>query len=197
MGYESELRGIDPARAREEATSAVVTYAERFSLHRPVVVVLSDLHWADDLVLELVDTLLDRLSSRRFVVLATARQVVEERWHPPHGRHNLVVLTLDPLTVRRRPRRCSCELAGAELGAELAKALLDRSGGNPFFLEELVTLLSDAGMVGADGRPRRPRGPRRAARHAARPRRGPPRRPHRRRAHACSTTAPCSAAAGR
>ena len=93
---------IDPARAREEATSAVVTYAERFSLHRPVVVVLSDLHWADDLVLELVDTLLDRLSSRRFVVLATARQVVEERWHPPHGRHNLVVLTLDPLTSESR-----------------------------------------------------------------------------------------------
>ena len=31
MGYESELRAIDPARAREEATSAVVTYAERFS----------------------------------------------------------------------------------------------------------------------------------------------------------------------
>ena len=30
-------------------------------------------------------------------------------------------------------------------------ALLDRSGGNPFFLEELVTLLSDAGMVNADG----------------------------------------------
>ena len=45
---------------------------------------------------------LERLSSRRFVVLATARQVVEERWHPPHGRHNLVVLTLDPLTAETR-----------------------------------------------------------------------------------------------
>ena len=150
MGYESELRAIDPARAREEATSAVVTYAERFSAHRPVVVVLSDLHWADDLVLELVDTLLDRLSSRKFVVLATARQAVEERWHPPHGRHNLVVLTLDPLTSDSA-EALLCELAGADLGAGLAKELLDRSGGNPFFLEELVTLLSDAGMVGVPG----------------------------------------------
>jgi class 3 adenylate cyclase/tetratricopeptide (TPR) repeat protein len=152
MGYESELRAIDPARAREEATSAVVTYAERFSAHRPVVVVLSDLHWADDLVLELVDTLLDRLSNRRFVVLATARQAVEERWHPPHGRHNLVVLTLDPLTSDSA-EALLCELAGADLGAGLAKELLDRSGGNPFFLEELVTLLSDAGMVGDPGHP--------------------------------------------
>lgn len=150
MGYDSELRGIEPARAREEATSAVVTYAERYSLHRPVVVVLSDLHWADDLVLELVDTLLDRLSSRRFVVLATARQVVEERWHPPHGRHNLVVVTLDPLTSESAELLLA-ELAGPELGPELTKALLARSGGNPFFLEELVTLLADAGMVGGDG----------------------------------------------
>ena len=74
-----------------------------------------------------------------------------------------------------------CELAGADLGAGLAKELLDRSGGNPFFLEELVTLLSDAGMVG-DARPHRPRGPRRPARHPPRPRRRPARRPHRRRA---------------
>ena len=44
MGYDSELLGIDAARARDEATDAVVTYAERFSLHRPVIVVLSDLH---------------------------------------------------------------------------------------------------------------------------------------------------------
>ena len=71
---------------------------------RPVVVVLSDLHWADDLVLELVDTLLERLCTRRFVVLATARRAIEERWHPPHGRHNLVVLTLDSLTRRRLGR---------------------------------------------------------------------------------------------
>jgi class 3 adenylate cyclase/tetratricopeptide (TPR) repeat protein len=149
MGYESDLRGIDANRAREEATSAVVTYADRYSMHRPVVVVLSDLHWADDLVLELVDTLLERLGSRRFVVLATARQVIEERWHPPHGRHNLVVLTLDSLTSEASSALLE-ELAGHDLGPELTKALLARSGGNPFFLEELVSLLAEAGVVGAE-----------------------------------------------
>jgi class 3 adenylate cyclase/tetratricopeptide (TPR) repeat protein len=150
MGYDSALRGIDPTRARDEAISAVVTYAEQFSMQRPVVVVLSDLHWADDLVLELVDTLLERLASRRFVVLATARPVIEDRWHPPHGRHNLVVLTLDTLTAEAASELLA-ELAGVDLGDELRTALLARSGGNPFFLEELVTLLADAGMVGADG----------------------------------------------
>ena len=149
MGYESDLLGIDAARAREAATAAVVTYAERFSMRRPVVVVLSDLHWADDLVLELIDTLLERLAGRRFSVLATARQSIDERWHPPHGRHNLVVLTLDPLTADSAAELLR-ELAGVDLGPELVAALFARSGGNPFFLEELVTLLADAGLVGVN-----------------------------------------------
>ncbi|MDP1819504.1 MAG: adenylate/guanylate cyclase domain-containing protein [Acidimicrobiales bacterium] len=147
MGYESELRGIDATRAREEAITAAVTFVDRFSLQRPVIIVLSDLHWADDLVLGLLDTLLERLCSRRFVVLATARRGIEERWHAPHGRHNLVVLTLDPLTSDASSQLLA-ELAGEELDEGLADALLDRSGGNPFFLEELVTLLGEAGVVG-------------------------------------------------
>ncbi|MEX2292941.1 MAG: adenylate/guanylate cyclase domain-containing protein [Acidimicrobiales bacterium] len=149
MGYESDLLGIDAVRAREAATAAVVTYADRFSADRPVVVVLSDLHWADDLVLELIDVMLDRLANRRFAVLATARQSIDERWHPPHGRHNLVVLTLDPLTADSAAELLR-ELAGVDLGTELIDALFARSGGNPFFLEELVTLLADAGLVGAN-----------------------------------------------
>jgi len=149
MGYPSALQGIDATRAREQAAASVVTYAERYSMIRPVVVVLSDLHWADDLVLALIDDLLDRLANRRFVVIATARAAIEDRWHPPHGRHNLVVLTLDALTAEASSTLLA-ELAGEELGDDLTRVLLDRSGGNPFFLEELVTLLADAGMVGAD-----------------------------------------------
>ena len=124
-------------------------------LNRPVALVLSDLHWADDLVLELVNTLLERLATRPVVVLATARQSIEERWHPPHGRNNLVVLTLDPLTAGASAELLA-DLAGAELADDLAHALLDRSGGNPFFLEELVTLLTEAGLVGGDGALPRP-----------------------------------------
>ena len=80
-----------------------------------------------------------------------------------------------PSRPRRRPS-CSRELAGDELDSGLAAALLDRSGGNPFFLEELVTLLGEAGVVGG-GTVRH-----RAARHPAGPGRRPPRRPAHRRA---------------
>ena len=174
---------IDPARAREEATSAVVTYAERFSRAPP----------GRGRAVRPALGRRPRARAGRHAARPARRaggswcwpppaRSVEERWHPPHGRHNLVVAHPRPAHVGRRPRRCSCELAGADLGAGLAKELLDRSGGNPFFLEELVTLLSDAGMVGDRRRHRRPRGPRRLPDTLRGPRRGPPRRPHPRRA---------------
>ncbi|MFP5255440.1 MAG: adenylate/guanylate cyclase domain-containing protein [Acidimicrobiia bacterium] len=150
MGEPSALQDREAGRALERATDALVTYLGRCADERLVVLALSDLHWADDRVLQLLDTLLDRLANRRFAVVATARPGIEERWHPPHGRHNLVVLTLDPLAAEAAAALLEA-LAGTSLPPSLEAALLDRGGGNPFFLEELVTLLADAGMVGSTG----------------------------------------------
>ena len=147
IGYDGPLRSIESSRAHDEATAALLTFAERYSLKRPILVVLSDLHWADDVVFDVVGALLERLADRRLVIVATARRGIEERWHIPHGRHNLVQLGLDPLDSDAA-RDLVRSLTSAELGDELTDALLDRGGGNPFFLEELVTLLTDAGVVG-------------------------------------------------
>ncbi|MGV3759584.1 MAG: adenylate/guanylate cyclase domain-containing protein [Actinomycetota bacterium] len=150
MGEPSALHDREASRALERATDALVAYLGRCAEDRLVLLALSDLHWADDRVLHLLDTLLDRLANRRFAIVATARPGIEDRWHPPHGRHNLVVLTLDPLGADDAAALLEA-LAGPGLAPALEAALLDRGGGNPFFLEELVTLLADAGMVGADG----------------------------------------------
>jgi len=150
MGEPSTLHDREAGRALERATDALVTYLSRSADDRLVVLALSDLHWADDRVLQLLDSLLDRLANRRFAIVATARPGIEDRWHPPHGRHNLVVMTLDPLGPDAAAALLQ-ELAGTSLPASLEAALLDRGGGNPFFLEELVTLLADAGMVRPDG----------------------------------------------
>ena len=148
MGYEVTLREIDPQRAREEATRAVLTFVEGSTRTQPIVVVLSDLHWADPLVLDLLATLVDRMSRHRFVLIASARQALTERWQVPTGRHNTVVVNLDPLD-----RGATGELLDAlvplEVTASIRTALLDRSGGNPFFLEELVALVGDSELTAA------------------------------------------------
>ena len=147
LGYEVPLRDIDPQRARDEATRSVLALVEGYALDHPVVIVLSDLHWADALVLEMIDDMLARLGRFPYVVVGTSRPGIEERWVPRHGRHNTAVLNLDPLD-----RASSEELLGLllehEAGPDVRSLLLDRSGGNPFFLEELVSLLDETGMVG-------------------------------------------------
>lgn len=144
IGYEGPLHDIDPHRAREEATRSVVAFVEAACGTRPVVVVLSDLHWAGEVVLELIGVLVERLSRSRLVVIATARPTLLERWGPPAGRYNTVLLNLDPLD-RSATNALLDAITVEPLPAGLRATLLDRSGGNPFFLEELVALLAEAG----------------------------------------------------
>ncbi|MEJ5253947.1 MAG: adenylate/guanylate cyclase domain-containing protein [Acidimicrobiales bacterium] len=148
MGYEVPLREIDVQRAREEAVRAVVDFIGAAARQHPVVLVLSDLHWADDVVLELLDVLVDRLCRSPLIVVGTARHELHQRWRIPAGRHNNVVLNLDPLD-RDATAALLDALVGRELTADLRERLLDRSGGNPFFLEELVALVTATeGSVG-------------------------------------------------
>ncbi|MDH3680096.1 MAG: AAA family ATPase [Acidimicrobiia bacterium] len=141
LGYDTELRGGDRNRNRSEVVLAFTTVLDAEVSQRPVVIVLSDMHWAATAVWELVDHVLTELARAPLVVLTTARS--GEHDHLPRGRHGLSVIQLGPLD----------DLASAELLAQLgtdlpeviAGELVDRSGGNPFFLEEL------AGLVAKDG----------------------------------------------
>ena len=149
LGHDGALRGIDATRARDEAIRSVVAIAEGYTHRHPVMVVFSDLHWADQEVLDLIDTLLMRLARRPFVLMATARRSLRERWNPAPEAANAVVLHLDPLDTDAG-QRLLFSLTGGELHPALASMLVDRAGGNPFYLEELVALITEAGVRTVD-----------------------------------------------
>ena len=141
LGYETPLRGGDRQRNRSEVMLAFTTILEAELAERPVVIVLSDMHWAADVVWELVDHVLTELSRTRLIILTTARST--ENDHLPSGRHGLSAIQLGPLDDR-----AAAELlaqVGVELPDALAAQLVDRSGGNPFFLEELAELVAKDG----------------------------------------------------
>ena len=143
LGLESVLTEVDTARARDEATGALVAFVAAVARRRPLVVVLSDLHWADDAVLDVLSALLEGTARLPFVVLATARPVLADRWSPPEGGHHSVVVHLDPLE-RDAAAELLRGLAGDRMGSlddAVVEDLLDRASGNPFFLEELVSWL--------------------------------------------------------
>ena len=145
LGEHSTLAGIDPGRAREEVSRSVVSVVEGLAAQRPVVVVLSDVHWADDAVLSLGATLMERCAHLPVVILATARAGLLERWRPTVDRSNQLILHLDPLN--RDDTAALLEELASDLPADVRDLVLDRSGGNPFFLEELVRLFEDGGRT--------------------------------------------------
>lgn len=150
LGYDGALRELDGTAARAEASSALLGFLEARLAKGPVMIRLADLHWADDDVLEVIDELLHRMARQPFVLVATARRALQERWSPRPGRYNSLLLNVDPLN-RESVARMLEHLTDGTLGQESVDLLLDRSGGNPFYLEELVTLLQETDGVGGLG----------------------------------------------
>jgi class 3 adenylate cyclase/tetratricopeptide (TPR) repeat protein len=147
LDYDSPLRALDPTVAHTESARAVRTYLQALTNQQPVVLWLADLHWADEFVLRMVNGLVQRLARLPFVLIATARHVLNERWSPEPGRFNSVTLNLDALDPSAAGELLR-HLVGSDIPAEVADDLIRRSGGNPFFLEELAALVRD-GRLGA------------------------------------------------
>jgi len=140
LGYETPLSRLPAERASSEVTRSTRILLGMLTRRTPLLLWLSDLQWADDAVLQLVDDLIDRLGRRPVVFLVTGTAAVYERWNMRPGLFNTVSLSLDGLD----------DEAMALLAAEVAPgvdddtraALVERAGGNPLFLEEMARMLS-------------------------------------------------------
>ncbi len=146
FGFEESREGLDLDRAREEVVRSVVTFLDDLTRKGPVILWLSDLHWADDVVHELLTTALVTLARRPLVVLTTARRSLLKRWTPPVGRFDTFALNLEALDAAATEQLIDVLLSETDHEAlgEVARAeLRERSGGNPLFLVELLALLDD------------------------------------------------------
>jgi class 3 adenylate cyclase/tetratricopeptide (TPR) repeat protein len=157
LGFEDTSAAVEPAAVREEISRALGVYLNSLAAIRPVVFQVSDLHWADEALLGLIDDVIAIVANRPIALLATARPDLLDRWQPSPGRHNAIVLHLDPLD-RASAAQLLAELADGPLPDDVVAEVLDRSGGNPFFMEELVSLLGDPDRGEVDALPATLRG---------------------------------------
>lgn len=142
------LVGSDPDRVREEVTRCFVTFLRDLTATRPVVLWLSDLHWAAGVVHDLVGTALADLARCPLIVVVTARRSLLERWHPPVGRFDTFALNLEALDTDATDTLIEALVreSGTRSMSDAAKVdLRERSGGNPLFLIELLALLGEQG----------------------------------------------------
>jgi DNA-binding SARP family transcriptional activator len=137
---------LHPLEARDRLRRAWVGLLEEIAADgAPAIVVLEDLHWADEALLELLDQVV-RDASGPLMLLSTARPELVDRV-PAWGarRRNVSRIWLEPLS-RADAERMLDEIA-SELPSTVRELVLDRAEGNPFFVEEVLQSLLDSGKL--------------------------------------------------
>jgi DNA-binding SARP family transcriptional activator/class 3 adenylate cyclase len=133
---------------RSEAFTAWRGFLEAMAARRPLVLVLEDLHWADEALLAFLEHLLEWASPVPLLLVCTARPEHYDRapgWGG--GTRNATTIALSPLNDEETARLLSALLAQSVLPAELQRLLLVRAGGNPLYAEEFIRLLTDRRLL--------------------------------------------------
>jgi class 3 adenylate cyclase/tetratricopeptide (TPR) repeat protein len=138
--------GLHPLEARERLHETWVEFLDELLRERPTVLLLEDLHWADDELLELAERIVREVAGP-LVVLAVARPELLDR-RPSWGSRlrNATVLRLEPLSATETERLVE-ELLSRDLAREVHTLVVDHAEGNPFFVEELLATLIDRGVL--------------------------------------------------
>jgi class 3 adenylate cyclase/tetratricopeptide (TPR) repeat protein len=147
QGDDAEWSGLDPAERRRRVSHALRRLVVRESQEQPVLLVLEDLHWTDPDTETILDDLVDSIPTVRMLLLVNYRPEYRHGWG---SRGCYSQLRLDPLT----PDTADALLEGlvgreSELGP-LKSLLIERTQGNPFFLEESLRALVETQVLVGD-----------------------------------------------
>ena len=158
---------MDAQIRRRRTQDALKRILLRESLNQPLIVVFEDLHWIDGETQVLLNLLADSIANARILLLVNYRPEYRHEWS--HRTH-YTQLRLDPLSATGAeemldallvsgsslPGRPGPALAdhgeGGNMGLpELRRLILDRTQGNPFFIEEIVQALFEEGILVRNG----------------------------------------------
>lgn len=105
--------------------------------HRPVVIVFEDLHWGDLPSVKGADVLLRALANRPLFVLALARPEITELFPDLWSERALIHVRLAELS-RKAAEKLTRQVLGDQVDEALVTNIVERAGGNAFYLEELI-----------------------------------------------------------
>ena len=144
--------GHDPQSLSGRATSHLADYFRTLAAESPVVLLLEDLHWADEATLALINAADAVLRDSPILVVATTRPTLLETH--PHWGEGLDFHTLLPLRSlsRRDTRRLLDEILkrADHVPQALSDLVVVASEGNPFYVEELVNWFIEADVIATD-----------------------------------------------
>jgi class 3 adenylate cyclase/tetratricopeptide (TPR) repeat protein len=141
------LAGAEPPAARELIGTSWRRYFELLTNDGSVVALIDDLHWADEGLLDLVESVAAR-GGGPLLILGTSRPELSERrpgWGG--GLRNASTIYLSPLSTADGEQLVRHLLNDAPAPRTAVEAVLSRAEGNPFFAQELLRMVIDSGAL--------------------------------------------------
>jgi tetratricopeptide (TPR) repeat protein len=122
---------------------------EAMARRHPLVALIEDLHWAEPALFDLIDHVVRLTTDAPVLLLCTARpEVTEQRpgWPPKDGE----VVRLEPLSDHEVERLIGGLLGPGGIESRIRSKVVQAADGNPLFVEQLVSMLIDEGLLVRD-----------------------------------------------
>ncbi|MGA7272408.1 MAG: adenylate/guanylate cyclase domain-containing protein, partial [Acidimicrobiia bacterium] len=140
-----------PQQLRDLAVVHLIEFFRGVAAFSPVVLLLDDLQWADESSLAVVADVLEELESHPILTVALTRSLPSSRRVRWEGLPNHLLIPLEPLSGEESELLIDSILSNIdECPPELRARLLEHAGGNPYYLEELVMMCIDDGVIAVD-----------------------------------------------
>jgi adenylate cyclase len=149
---DARVRHLEPEQLKRQIFMAILALMEQRLAAGPLVLVVEDLHWADAASIEMLGAVADRLADRPLLVLLMYRPTLAaDALGTSRVAHTGIEVTA---LSRSDSEALLAEWFGDStrlFPARLRALILERAGGNPLYLEEVVRDLIAAGVLVRDG----------------------------------------------
>jgi class 3 adenylate cyclase len=137
--------GLHPLAARDRFQDAWIELLDEIVAERPTVILIEDVHWAEEQLLDLLERLVRDTRGPLLLVVTARPELLEQR--PGWGaRVHGTTVALEALSAENAVNMLD-ELLGGDLPATLRDVVVERAEGNPFFVEELLATLIDRQLL--------------------------------------------------
>ncbi len=145
---DNQIAEIQAQTRKHRALDAVKRILLRESLNQPLIVVFEDLHWIDSESQAFLNLLADSIGTARILLLVNYRPEYRHEWG---NKTYYTQLRLDPLGKENADEMLTALLGDEPELTPLKRNIIEKTEGNPFFMEETVQVLIEEGALVRNG----------------------------------------------